>query len=106
MQSERNDCCRFSRKASRRCSDHRYLQIHVIDGNLGATVGVLAVGLRGRSPRFNNALNNLLGYPHGQWRQLARDVRGDEEAVAQALMAWRDEAHRKGGGQCYFDALL
>jgi hypothetical protein len=54
----------------------------------------------------NNALNNLLGYPHGQWRQLARDVHGDEEAVAQALMAWRDEEHRDGSGKGYFDALM
>jgi len=54
----------------------------------------------------NNALNNLLGYPHQQWRQLARDLQGDEQAVAQALMAWRDEEHRDGSRNGYFDALM
>lgn len=54
----------------------------------------------------NNALNNLLGYPHGQWRQLKRDIHGDEEDVAQALMTWRDEDHRDGSGKGYFDALM
>lgn len=54
----------------------------------------------------NNAMNNLLGYPHGQWRQLRRELDSDEDAVAQALMAWRDEDRREGGGKGYFDALM
>jgi hypothetical protein len=55
---------------------------------------------------INNALNNLLGYPHRQWRQLSRDVDGDENAVAQALMTWRDEDRRDGSGKGYFDAIM
>lgn len=54
----------------------------------------------------NNALNNLLGYPHRQWWQLKRDIQGDENAVAQALMTWRDEDRRDGSGKGYFDALM
>jgi hypothetical protein len=55
---------------------------------------------------INNALNNLLGYPHHQWRRLRQEIDADEEAVAQALMTWRDEDRREGGGQGYFDALM
>jgi hypothetical protein len=54
----------------------------------------------------NNALNNLLGYPHGEWRRLGREIGADEEAVAQALMTWRNEDHRDGTGKGYFDALM
>ena len=54
----------------------------------------------------NTALNNLLGYSHRQWRQLRLDIDGEEESVAQALMAWRDEEKREGGGKSYFDALM
>ena len=53
----------------------------------------------------NNAMNNLLGYPHGQWRQLSRELEATERDVAHALMAWRGEERRAAGGQGYFDAL-
>ncbi len=36
----------------------------------------------------SNALNNLLGYPHGQWRQLSRELEATEQEVAEALAAW------------------
>jgi hypothetical protein len=54
----------------------------------------------------NNALNNLLGYPHGLWHKLAREIGASESEVAHALMAWRDEDHRAGGGKDYFDAFI
>jgi hypothetical protein len=54
----------------------------------------------------NNALNNLLGYPHRQWRELSRFIGADEGAVAQALMAWREDDRRESGGKAYFDALM
>ena len=54
----------------------------------------------------NNALNNLLGYPHKQWRALSRELGAGEDDVAHALMRWRGEDHRAGGGQGYFDAMM
>jgi hypothetical protein len=35
-----------------------------------------------------------------------QEIDADEEAVAQALMTWRDEDRREGSGQGYFDALM
>jgi hypothetical protein len=54
----------------------------------------------------NNALNNLLGYPHGRWPELARDLGATENDVAHALMVWRGEDRRAGGGNGYFDAVM
>jgi hypothetical protein len=54
----------------------------------------------------NNALNNLLGYPHRERRQLSREIGAGEQEVAQALMCWRDEDHRQAAGKGYFDALM
>jgi len=54
----------------------------------------------------NNALNNLLGYPHGLWHRLAQELGASERDVAHALMAWRDEDHRAGSGKGYFDAIM
>jgi hypothetical protein len=54
----------------------------------------------------NNALNNLLGYPHGQWRQPSREIGAGEQEVAQALMCWRDHDDLKAGGMGYLDALM
>jgi hypothetical protein len=54
----------------------------------------------------NNALNNLLGYPHRQWRQLSREIDATERAVAQALLTWRGDDHRAPGGRGYFDSLM
>ena len=36
----------------------------------------------------SNALNNLLGYPHGQWRRLSRELEATEHEVGEALTAW------------------
>jgi len=39
----------------------------------------------------SNALNNLLGYPHRQWRALSRSIGAGEREVAEALVVWRAE---------------
>jgi hypothetical protein len=54
----------------------------------------------------NNALNNLLGYPHGRWHELAREIGAGKRDLAMALMAWRGEDRRAGGGKGYFDAFM
>ena len=41
----------------------------------------------------SNAMNNLLGYPHRQWSQLARELGATEHEVAEALASWRREAY-------------
>jgi hypothetical protein len=38
-----------------------------------------------------NALNNLLGYPHGEWRRLAGELGASREDVAAALREWITE---------------
>ena len=85
------------------------------DAVMGVTRGEAAEALEawpeaaahGRSHyTVNNAMNNLLGYPHGQWRQLSRELEATEADVAHALMAWRGEDRREGGGKGYFDALM
>ena len=49
----------------------------------------------------NNVLNNLIGYPHGQWDRLKQDLGGaDEDRLIELLSAWRGEAVAG-----YFDAL-
>lgn len=42
----------------------------------------------------NNVLNNLLGYPHNQWRQWYRYSLATPEEIAQILARWRgDDLH-------------
>jgi hypothetical protein len=53
----------------------------------------------------NNALNNLLGYPHRQWRQLSRELGAGEREVAQALLSWRSDTYREEGGRGNFDSM-
>jgi hypothetical protein len=54
----------------------------------------------------NNALNNLLGYPHGQWSDLALVLGADERAVADALETWHAEDGPTGSGGDYVDLLM
>lgn len=37
----------------------------------------------------NNTLNNLLGYPHNHWPQLAERVGADRSCLIEALARWR-----------------
>lgn len=40
----------------------------------------------------NNVLNNFIGYPHGHWDELSRDLGGATEArLIELLSAWRGE---------------
>lgn len=39
----------------------------------------------------NNALNNLLGYPHNQWRELSAFIGADQAEVDAALATWRGD---------------
>jgi hypothetical protein len=54
----------------------------------------------------NNALNTLLGYPHGRWSELRGVLGADPQDVRDALEAWRSEepppAH---SGSSYVDYL-
>jgi hypothetical protein len=54
----------------------------------------------------DDAVNNLLGYPHRQWRGLSRSIGASEREVAQALLVWRDEDCRERGGEGYWRALM
>jgi hypothetical protein len=54
----------------------------------------------------NNALNNLLGYPHGLWHKLVHEIGASKSDVVYALMAWRGDDHRADGGQGYYDAFM
>jgi hypothetical protein len=54
----------------------------------------------------NNALNNLLGYPHGQWSELTGVLGADQHAVADALATWRAEDRPAGSGSSYVDFLM
>jgi hypothetical protein len=51
----------------------------------------------------NNALLNLLGYPHGRWRRLSGEIGAGEREVAQALACWRGEGDPPDR---YIDALM
>lgn len=39
---------------------------------------------------INNSLNNLLGYPHGQWDSLMMRIKATREEVVQAFSRWRE----------------
>jgi hypothetical protein len=55
----------------------------------------------------NNALNNLLGYPHGRWNELTNVLGVKQQAAADVLEAWRSEnppADRSGSS--YVDFLV
>jgi hypothetical protein len=40
---------------------------------------------------INNALNNLIGYPHGEWDAWARYSDADPDELAHVFMRWRSE---------------
>jgi hypothetical protein len=48
----------------------------------------------------NNVLNNLIGYPHGQWDRLASEINADRSALIELLGRWRGIAP-----QGYVDAI-
>jgi hypothetical protein len=54
----------------------------------------------------NNTLNNLLGYPHGQWNELTNVLGVKQQAVAEVLKVWRSEnPPTDRSGSAYFDFL-
>ena len=53
----------------------------------------------------NNALNNLLGYPHGHDQQLLDEVGVGRQELALVLARWREEAFDPGASG-YFDRLM
>jgi hypothetical protein len=53
----------------------------------------------------SNVLNNLLGYPHGEWDKQDPPIAVNQEQVAAALVRWRGEEKLEGGGQGFFNRL-
>jgi hypothetical protein len=54
----------------------------------------------------NNTLNNLLGYPHGEWDELSRDADTNPGEVSKVLARWRDVDDIDPSGRGYFDSAL
>lgn len=48
----------------------------------------------------NNVLNNLIGYPHGEWKRLSSELGADAEDLVRLLGAWRGDSPAG-----YFDAI-
>jgi hypothetical protein len=48
----------------------------------------------------NNALNNLVGYPHKKWEQLRAELRAEPADLVRLLEKWRG-----GPVASYFDAM-
>ena len=78
-------------------------EFHTLHGlSRDEVAGVLANWPAGDQPAdqdlaVNNVLNNLVGYPHGEWGAWPRYVSVDPEAVRAVLERWRGEAAEPGG---------
>jgi hypothetical protein len=56
---------------------------------------------------INNAMNNLLGYPHGvRGDAFVREVGASEPQVAATLTRWRSDDKFDADGKGYFDRLM
>jgi hypothetical protein len=53
----------------------------------------------------NNALNNLLGYPHKRWPELSEYIGADSRPVVAALARWRGQDLPGDAGIRYFESL-
>lgn len=53
----------------------------------------------------NNALNNLLGYPHKHWPELSEYLGADSGPVVAALARWRGRNLPEDAGMRYFGSL-
>jgi hypothetical protein len=53
----------------------------------------------------NNVLNNLLGYPHNEWRAWRRHISVPPATVALVLARWRGDNHFDSEARGFFDRL-
>lgn len=89
------------------------------DEEFGTLIGgmtraeVVAVGLRWpdrANPRpqdiaVNDVLNNLLSYPHGQWKSWSSFISVEPDEVGRILASWRGDDEFDARARGYFDRL-